>query len=189
MFNRINGISPILTKTYNNGSNRYSYGQLPLGDEGVKMTINLMSFLAHKDKKSSFIKELAAKIKRVAKSQLEMVKMAHEWVVNNVDYIKDGKNEVVAAPRHLGTWLKQGDCDCMSTFLVSLLKAMGFEKTYFKTIAHKQENANIGDPFTHVYVMATIPELNITIPLDPVMEHYGFGHEHKPIRRERIFAV
>lgn len=185
----INGIVPRVVKTYGNGAVRYDYGELPSGDDGVKMTIELMSYFANRDAKNSDILKIAKSITSATKSQIERVRKAFSWVIKNVAYVKDGVNEFVTSPRHLVRWHFVGDCDCMSTFLVSLLKAVGIKETYFKTIAHDPNNADKGDPFTHVYVLATIPELNITIPLDPVMNNYGFGHEYKPVRREKIFAV
>lgn len=176
-----------LIRTLSNGAKMWSYGTMKGGDKDVDKTVRLMKYYGIQDSTSPEVQKIANEIRSQHSSDYAQIKAAYMYVVENMRYIEDGEDEFVASPRHALTWLKQGDCDCMTTSVVSILLALGFKDLYSKVIAWKEDSAQ--NEFTHVYAMALIPSLNVVIPLDPVMEIAGFGGEKQPVKRIKIYRI
>lgn len=177
-----------LKRTLKNGAKIWSYGTMVGGDKDVNTTVRLMKTFGWEDSYSEEILKIVNEIRAQHTSDYDQIKAAYMYVVNNMKYVEDGTDEFVASPRHALSWLKQGDCDCMTTSVFSLLIALGFRDLYAKVIAWKDDPLGEND-FTHVYAMALIPSLNIVIPLDPVMEKDGFGGEKQPVKRIKIYRI
>lgn len=178
----------LLIRTLENGAKVWSYGKMQGGDKDVDKTVWLMKKYAFDDKNDDAIMKIANEIKANNTTDLEKIKAAYMYVVEHIRYIEDGSDEFVASPRHSLTWLGQGDCDCMTTAIFTLLLALGYTKMYAKVIAWKEDETGENE-FTHVYSMALIPDMNIVIPLDAVMEKKGFGNEKQPVKRIKIYRI
>lgn len=176
-----------LKRVLANGSKIWSYATMVGGDTDTDITAALMYEFGWADSTSPEIIQIANEIRAKYHKDLEQIKAAYMYVVENMRYVEDGTDEFVASPRYALTWLKQGDCDCMTTSVVSILLALGYKDIYAKVIAWKEENEE--NEFTHVYAMVLIPSYNIVIPLDPVMEAYGFGNEKQPVKRIKIYRI
>mgnify|MGYP003465971447 FL=1 len=181
-------MSRTLIKTLPNGVKMWKYRSMKGGDKDVDVTVALMKQYAKKDYMSPEIQAIAKKIRAQTSNDIEEMRAAFMYIVDNVKYVDDGTNEVVASPRHVLTWLKKGDCDCMTTALVTLLMALGYKDVYAKVIAWKEDPTGKNE-FTHVYAMALIPSLGFVVPLDPVMESSGFGDEKQPQKRNKIYRI
>lgn len=177
-----------LIKTLPNGVKMWKYRSMKGGDKDVDVTVALMKQYALKDYKSPEVQTIAKQIRASTTNDIDEMRAAFMYIVDNVEYVDDGSNEVVASPRHVLTWLKKGDCDCMTTALVTLLMALGYKDIYAKVIAWKDDPTGKNE-FTHVYAMALVPSLNIVTPLDPVMESSGFGGEKQPTKRIKIYRI
>ena len=173
--------------TDEHGQKLWDFGALPSGDDGVDLTIRLMTRYAVGDSSSKQITDLAARFKRAGKSDRSKLKAAFDWIVTNVSYKSDGHDEYVRSPRHTITTDFEGDCDDMATLFASLALSMGYE-VWLKAIAWRPENAP-ANPFTHVYNLVLIPDENIVIPVDAVMQSQGFGREKTPALRSKVYSV
>lgn len=184
-----------MPKAKTKGTHR-SHGPLPLGDEGVDLTVEAhMVRLAVRDADSPEIRAIASRIERSCEdpSGSESGDHCRIWgafkaVVDTVTYVNDPATaEHITAPKYLMTTKPQGDCDCMSTALASILMALGY-RTQFKVIAWRS------DSFTHVYLEVWVPSKGIWMPLDPVFQvpgdkYHGFGQEKDGIRRKKLYPV
>jgi len=178
----------VLLKTLANGVRVWKYGTMKGGDGDVDATIALMKSYAWQDYQSPELTKIAKEIRAKNLTDIEEIKTAYMYVVNHITYKEDGKNEVVASPRHALTVLGYGDCDCMTTALISLLMALGYKDLYAKVIAWKEDSTGVNE-FTHVYALALLPSLGIVVPLDCVMESSGFGSEKQPVKRLKIYRI
>ncbi len=164
------------------------------GDAGVvTQTVPKMIELGLRDSKDPFVISVAESKK--GKSDIETVENIYEFVWKTFPYEADPKTaEYVTAPVHLLNMDYQYcDCDDMTTLLIALLSALGFELAV-KTIAWDKDRCHTNDcPFTHVYLMCFIPqkEINGWIALDAVQKAKGFGQETppQPIKRQQYFMV
>lgn len=162
------------------------------GDAGVvKQTVPKMIELGLRDSKDPFIIEIAEK--RRGKTDIETVENVFNWVWKTFPYEKDPDDaEYITAPIHLVNFnYEHCDCDDMTTLLIALLTALGFE-TAVKVIAWDRKRCNDEScPFTHVYLVCYIPDLDGFIPLDAVQKAKGFGREKPPtpIIRYKCFTV
>ncbi|MFN8359295.1 MAG: transglutaminase-like domain-containing protein [Candidatus Kapaibacterium sp.] len=174
--------------TLDNGAQIEDCGDMVGGDIDVDTTVELMKRYSWADSTSNAILKIANEIKSKYSTDFEQIKAAYFFVVDTITYVPDGKNEVVVSPRHALTWRRKGDCDCMTTSVISILIALGFRNLYAKVIAWKPDTTGLNE-FTHVYAMALIPSLDVVIPLDPVMEASGFGNEKQPVIRTKIYKI
>jgi transglutaminase-like putative cysteine protease len=172
-----------------------THGPLPLGDHGVDVTVTEhMTRLAVRDMTSREIVTIAGRID--AKCPAFGTRAGDEcrlWaafkaVVDTVTYVNDPDTaEHITAPKFLMTTHPEGDCDCMSTALASILMALGYP-VRFKTIAWR------GDDFSHVYLEVHVPSRFMWIPLDPVYQmpgdrYHGFGQEKAPVLRAKLYPI
>jgi len=177
--------------------------EIGTGEEAIARTIDHMRRLARRDARTPDVRVVAERIQKQARQwsedakryELELVRGAFDWVVDNITYQYDHEHvtehadpvdpentEFLIAPRHLTT-INKGDCDDMSMMLASLLLALGFRKVAYKTIAHRSRE------YSHDYVEVALPESDITIPLDPVLGKDGFAHEKGSIIRKQLWNV
>lgn len=98
-----------------------------------------------------------------------------------MDYELDPPDrELITAPIHFVNGNRSsGDCDCMTTLLVCLLEAAGFDAA-ITVIAWRLED------YTHVY--AEVFYNKSWFVLDPTLRSNGFGKQDKKIRRYRRFT-
>lgn len=147
-------------------------------DAGIFTTVKYMWSLAVRDSNNDIVKNLVLKLK--GKSNLETIKNIYNYVYKNFKYINDPSDrELVIAPIYIldGT-MKGGDCDDLTTLLVSLLRSAGFTCS-IKVIAWRLW------AFTHVIAEVLID--GFWIPLDPTRRESGFGKQETNVKREKRF--
>ena len=150
------------------------------GDAGVEDTICLMRKFSQDYSKNSSVKTICRQLK--GKNDGETIKNLFLFITKTMHYVKDPETvELVKSPKHtiIGN-SNYGDCDDLSTALVTLLLSAGY-KCWFRTVAWRPSNP---ETFTHVYVVVEVPNQGIIIPLDPTMGDQGFGKEVKWIRKK-----
>lgn len=145
------------------------------GDDGVVQTLLKMEALALRDAKASQIKAKVRELK--GKNDTETIRNIYNFVVANWKYKSDPQTEEhVTAPIHILNncdrffGCKHVDCDDYTTFLAALLIAAGF-KVAFRVLSWRAKS------FTHVYLIAYLPEQNAWTPIDAVMGKTGLYNE------------
>lgn len=160
-------------------------------------TIALMSLavLSGDGAGAVIIKEVAAALLSASYSLQEAVKAAYHWCRSHVLVVPDedlldrhfgssaGRDLIIPPSILLGMRVPRGDCDDMSTLLASLLVAMGVPCS-FKTI---KANPSEPDKFSHVYVVAHLPEGNM--PLDASHGEYPGWETQEHFGGEKIWPV
>ncbi len=140
------------------------YSQLP-GDSGVYQTVYMMRDLVNKSYLHPWIRERAAAILRNCNRSPACEDFGlSNWVREKIQYVRDpAEVEALHDPitffekRLRSGQLVFGDCDDMSIYLASLLKAVG-HSPLFRILAR------VGNSFHHVHVIC---HKHI---LDPTME-------------------
>lgn len=114
---------------------KYQLMQIPNGAEGIRATLKIMADFAKIYKASPFARELVLKILRDAKvpqynsagkkNWIGQVRAIHNFVKNEIMYVKDvlGVETVQSPPQTVR--LKHGDCDDKSLLAATLLLAIG----------------------------------------------------------------
>jgi hypothetical protein len=120
---------------------------LPDGVEGIKETLKLMVKLVRASTVNFDVRNLALQIVRDVKQKawLDEVKAIHQYVRDNIRYVKDIRGvETIATPEQTMI-MGQGDCDDKSILVASLLEAIGHPTRF---VAVSMNN----DDFCHVLV-------------------------------------
>jgi hypothetical protein len=144
------------------------------GEKSIFRTVDYMWNYALRDAKTA---EATATVKDLkGSSKIETIKNIYDWVTSNVRYKLDPEEyEMVTAPIHyLNGNRNTGDCDCMTTLLVCLLEAAGFDCAI--TIIQWR----IAE-YTHVF--AEVWYDNDWFLLDPTLGSRGFGKQDKDIKK------
>lgn len=113
----------------------YTLMKIPDGVEGIRATLKLMSAIVTRYKASKFSRELVVKILKDAgvrqytadgkKNWIGQIRAIHNYVKNDIQYIKDVQGvETVQTPPQTYR-LKHGDCDDKSVLAATLLMAIG----------------------------------------------------------------
>jgi len=105
----------------------YTLHSIPDGREGIRATLKLMSKLVSQYKINPTIRELAIGLtnKLQQKNFTGEVRALHEYVKEQIRYVKDIKGvETIQTPLQT-LRLMAGDCDDKSTLVASLLEAIG----------------------------------------------------------------
>ena len=126
---------------------------IPSGTAGTRATLDIMRQLVRRYKKSMPIRQLAFSIidrVRGHKNFAAQVRAIHEYMVNNIQYVKDVNGvETLATPLKTLEFRK-GDCDDQAVLIATLLESIG-HPTRFVAIKMKP----LG-PFVHVYAETKI---------------------------------
>lgn len=147
------------------------------GDIGIQQTVDYMWNYALRDSEEPEVKELVKTLQ--GKNEEETLANIFNWVITSVSYELDPpETELVTAPIHFVNGnITTGDCDCMTTLLICLLEAAGFESA-ITVIAWRSEN------FTHVFAEVKIN--NKWFVLDPTLGWDGYlGQDKKIIKSKR----
>lgn len=100
---------------------------IPAGTEGTKQTLKIMRDLVLLGKKAPRVRQLANDLTKdyPQKDRLEEIKTLHQFVRDNIRYLRDirGIETLHTAEKILEN--KQGDCDDKSILLASLLESVG----------------------------------------------------------------
>lgn len=124
---------------------------IPPGKAGTLTTLKLMRRIARDFKKSPVIRRLALKLveNNHQKDFVNEVKSIHEFVRDNIRYVKDINGvETVQTPIKTLEF-KQGDCDDKSTLAASLLESIGHPTRFVAVGFHPGK-------YAHVYVETKI---------------------------------
>lgn len=146
------------------------------GEAGIFETVNYMWNYALRDAKEPLVKELVKSL--AGRDKLETLQNIFDYVISNVSYKLDpADREMVTAPIHYVNGNRNtGDCDCMTTLLVCLLEAAGFESA-ITVIAWRSED------FTHVF--AEVKCNGNWYVLDPTLSWSGYLRQDKKIIRQK----
>ena len=146
------------------------------GDAGIYETMDYMWHYALRDASEPLIQRLVISLQ--GRNDLETIKNIFNWVWRNVRYKPDPSDyEMVTSPIHYVNGNRDtGDCDCMTTLLVCLLEASGFDSA-IKVIAWRE--------YSYTHVFAEVWYNNDWQILDPTLKQNGFGRQDKEIIREK----
>ena len=149
------------------------------GDKGIYDTVAYMWHYALRDTEEALVKQLVSSLK--GKNDLQTIKNIYDWVWRNVKYKNDPLGyEMITAPIHYVNGNRStGDCDCMTTLLVCLLEASGFDCSIV-VIAWRLK------AYTHVF--AEVWYKDSWFILDSTLQANGFGRQDKKIKRYRRFT-
>ena len=95
-----------------------------------------------------------------------------EFVKNPVLMLKDIQRGMYGSA--------QGDCDCMSTFLATLLESAGYRAKFVIV----RTSGNPYKTYNHIYVKAFDPKTSRWIPLDATMKEKPFGWEPESLAKK-----
>lgn len=163
---------------------------LKSGDAGVNDTVHdAIIRLARRDAKSADVKALAKKLKE--DSDIETIYAVYTYVWKKFPYINDpaGEEHVTAPALALNGKAEYMDCDDLTTLLLSLLLALGYECAIIVISWDRERCDGSFCPFTHVFLMVDCPGTDGYIPLDPVKKEKGFGFAYAPIIRRKLYEV
>lgn len=124
----------------------YQLQIIPGGEEGIRVTLRLMSTIVKKYKKAPAVRELALLLTKhlPQKSWLREVKSLHKFVRDDIRYVKDIRGvETIQTPIQT-LRLGAGDCDDKSTLIAALLESIG-HPTRFKAVGFSPGR------YSHVY--------------------------------------
>ena len=168
--------------------------ELKRGTPGTDDTVREMIRLIRSGSKNAEVQRIARSLKSKSDSDYDYLKNAHNLVVDTIEYRHDtwkGEDaEVVASARlTLAGDMNYGDCDDMVVALATLLKLNNIP-VRIKVVAWKPQYK---DQFTHVYLLAYVPSLDVWIPCDPVrdatLHESGFGWEVTPVYKSKTYDV
>lgn len=140
-------------------------GELPPGEGGTKATLQLMSRIVRRYKRSPEVRESALSLisDLLQKDRRGEVNAVFTFVRDHIRYVRDirGLETVQTPPVTLD--LAAGDCDDKSTLLAAMLESIGFA-TRFVAVGHSSPNS-----YSHVYVEVLMG--STWVPLDATMPH------------------
>ena len=127
--------------------------EIPSGVAGTRATLQIMRQLVRQYKKSLPIRQLALSVidrVRGHKNFPGQVKAIHEYVKNNIQFVRDVNGvETLATPLKTLEYRK-GDCDDQATLIASMLESIGHPTRFIAV-----KNSAFG-PYVHVYVETKI---------------------------------
>ena len=133
---------------------------IPDGPAGTRVTLDLMSRMVKRYKRSVPLRQLALNLIRGIEGRKDFpaqVARIRNYVADNIQYVKDvnGVETVQTPDRTLDN--KAGDCDDQSVLVASLLETIG-HPTRFVAIRMKP----LG-PFVHVFTQTRIGRQWVTV--------------------------
>lgn len=141
-----------------------TYYYQPPGDGGTYRTLQIMAQLARQAAVDPSIRDRAAQLISGCGRDYRCQDFAlMGWVSSRMRYVNDPEH--VETINHPVTWTERrirqngfvyGDCDDMSTYLASLLKAVGHNPTLTAIARFKDQ------PFHHVYIVCHGNDLDAT---------------------------
>lgn len=132
---------------------------LPKGREGIRKTLLLMRALVRKGKKNPLIRQTAVELTQGMRQKdwYGEVKALHNFVRDNIRYLRDIKSvETLHTPERI-LRNAQGDCDDKAILLASLLESIGHPTRFLAVGFHPGK-------FSHVLTETKIG--NKWIPLE-----------------------
>lgn len=154
-----------------------SYSFLGFGDA---VTINTVKKMIDTIKSSSknlrVVKKAADIVSHLpAKDQVAEVTTIYNWVRDNSRYVKDPhgtemlQSPLVALDQIEAGQVFSGDCDCLVTLTLSLLKSIGYPVA-LRIASYKPDKIH-----SHVYGLVNI--YGQWTPIEPIKEHVPLGWE------------
>ncbi len=153
----------------------YTLQQIPDGAEGIRATLRAMSHITKAFKASPMVRELALGLtKNLPPKNWSMEAQAiHNFVRDNIRYIKDIRGvETLQTPAQT-LRIKQGDCDDKSTLVASLLESIG-HPTRFVAVGMNGDGR-----FQHVFPQTKIAGKWITLE---TTENWPMGRHPKGVK-------
>lgn len=126
---------------------------LPPGIAGTRTTLNLMSQLVRRYKKTMPMRQLAFAIidhVRGHKNFADQVRAIHAYVQDNIQFVKDVNGVETLATPIKTLEFRKGDCDDQAVLVATLLESIG-HPTRFVAIKVKPFG-----PFVHVFAETKI---------------------------------
>ncbi|HTE34035.1 MAG TPA: transglutaminase-like domain-containing protein [Chryseolinea sp.] len=129
---------------------------------------------------STALKEIADKIKREHKSELDVVRAVYYWVQDNIQYVafEEGMRGLIP---HTGQYVygkRYGDCKDMANLIVALLKAADIKAypTWIGTRDLPYKYSEVPTPLVDNHMIATYIDSNDQYYfLDATSDHTPFG--------------
>lgn len=117
------------------------------GAAGTKETLKIMRRLVRDGKKSVIVRNAALSLLHdvLQKDYLTEIKRAHNFVQNEIRYVRDINGVETLQTPEKTLEIKQGDCDDKSTLVAAMLESIG-HPTRFVAAGHG------GGEFEHVWV-------------------------------------
>lgn len=161
------------------------------GQESVDATVRIMAKMAKGEygSRSAKIRALAINIINAAnvadKDYYGMAKAIHEWVRDNIRYVKDPigdgedgetlNQETLSYPEETAFNSMAGDCDDKTILEIALLGSLGLQS--YPVVIGTQPGR-----YNHVYLNIVLPpgkypHAGETIPADPIMREWPLGKE------------
>lgn len=154
--------------------------ELPPGASGTKATLQLMSRLVNRYKRSPDVRESALSLisDLLQKDRRGEAAAIFAFVRDHIRYVRDirGLETVQTPPVTLD--IAAGDCDDKSTLLAAMLESIGFP-TRFVAVGHSAPGS-----YSHVYVEALIG--SAWTPLDATMPHALGWAPRPPVSRMQV---
>lgn len=124
---------------------------IPDGKAGILATLKIMRNLVRESKKSLRVRSLALQITQnlPAKNWALEVSALHEWVKNNIRFVRDIRDVETVHDAERVLYFKQGDCDDKSILFASLAESIG-HPTRFVAVGFSPEM------YEHVYTETLI---------------------------------
>ncbi len=158
----------------------YKVIKIASGLRGTKQTLALMSKLVKEYKVNQQIRELAVLI---VKNEKQMnwrgeVEAIHNWVKNNIRYVRDVENVETLQTPVKTLELMAGDCDDQTTLFCALMAAIGHPT---RMVAISERAAG---NFSHVFPQAKIA--NYWVSAECIFPNYKLGQLPPNIVRKYI---
>jgi hypothetical protein len=159
------------------------------GDAGTEQTIAAIRAKLQEAFADPSIRAAAIAIARSAPpmNAAAQVQAVYQWVVQNIRFVNDPPGHELVQAADFTLLHRAGDCDCITTLVLSLLGGMGIDGDLV-TVATDPERPN---EFSHIYPRAYTG--NQTIAVDAAREletgKPSFGKEPTAYYRKRIWDL
>lgn len=154
---------------------------IPSGSAGLRATLKEMTRIVSNAKKNISLRELALSIVAPAPPKCWSceAKLIHQWVQDNIRYVRDIHGiETIAIPEKTLEY-RQGDCDDLVVLAATLLQTVGHPVRFLAVGFHNK-------PISHVLLETLIGNKWIPMELTEPME---FGKYPPGITSQRVANI
>jgi len=167
------------------------YMQVGEGFTAIDNTVKRMIQAINESAKNIRIRSAASNIIKdiPEKDKYGEVDAIYQWLQNHTHYVKDIDGEemlqspLVALDMIDKGFAFQGDCDCLTTLLLSLLKSIGFACA-IRIAGYKNDGK-----YTHVYGLVYMSDFGEWLPIDPIKRGVMVGWEESSLLRNKDYQI